>query len=129
MNKKGSVVMAAAVLVLLAGSVVQARPEGDSRSGRMEKGQQMDERHEAMVKELGLSEEQQQKIQQHREAMKANRQAIRQGLRDKRDEMRQALEQPELDMALIQQIHSEIKALIAQRRMTGWPGSCRCGRS
>ena len=93
MNKKGSVVMAAAVLVLLAGSVVQARPEGDSRSGRMEKGQQMDERHEAMVKELGLSEEQQQKIQQHREAMKANRQAIRQGLRDKRDEMRQALEQ------------------------------------
>ena len=115
MDQKRKVLVIAAVFMLVAGGAAQARPAGDGQAGRMEKARLMQERHEAMVKELGLSDEQQQKIQQHRTDMKADRQAVRQALRDKRDKMRQALEQPELDMVLIQQIQGEIKALIIQR--------------
>jgi|GEM_PF-5602422 len=87
--------------------------------GRMQGGAEAGERKgpdfEKMAQELGLTQEQQAQLKEHRRQNMKQAQEIREQLKAKKDEIRQELQKDPVDVARIRAIHEQIKALIAQR--------------
>ncbi len=117
-------VMVVAVVSLCSAAGVQAQPhegapEKGSRHGGM-MGEGMGGKgcpscQEKMLEELGLTPDQQKKMEAHKErhmkAMKETRDMIRQ----KREEIRQALEQETVDLEAVRAVHQQIKDLLVKQ--------------
>ena len=67
-----------------------------------------------MSKELGLTPEQEKQLEDYRAQNKEKVKDIHGKIKDKRKELREELQNQELDIARVAQVHSELKALEAQ---------------
>ena len=102
--------------VLLMGSRLVFMPNAHAHED--EKEYQGGEKHERMVhhkqdfyKKLGVSEEQQNQLKNHREKQRAQMEALAGQIKAKREEIRQEIEKKDYDAARVRQIHGELKAL------------------
>lgn len=75
----------------------------------------MEERIKEIHKELGLSPEQQQKLDAHREQQSKDREEFFSQMRAKRKELAQELQNPELNMDRINAIHAQTKEMMNQK--------------
>lgn len=91
------------------------RGEHGPRMGKKGMGFHKGERFEEMVKELGLTEEQQKKIEEHKKTMMEKAKALREEIQQKKEAIGAELQKEQLDMEKINVLQAEIKALIAQR--------------
>lgn len=102
------------ILVFLTTAHAQSSNEGERmRHGDWEK--ERERRFQQMAVELNLTPEQKQQIEAQRQAHRQQLQKLREELRQKKDDLKAELQKPELDMARVQQIHAQIKALLAQK--------------
>lgn len=96
-----------------------AMEQGRGGHGEMRGHQEGNERRgpdfEKMAQELGLTEEQQTQLKEHRQQSMQQAKAIREQLKSKKEEIRQELQKEDVDIARVKAIHEQIKALIAQR--------------
>jgi Spy/CpxP family protein refolding chaperone len=72
---------------------------------------QWKEKIAAVYEKLGLTPEQKEQLQAHKEKHRAEAAALREEVRVKRDEIRQELQKTDFDVNKVQQLHSELKVL------------------
>lgn len=98
--------------LLLGVSLVQAQnaPQIQGPSTQVHSGQRI----QAIYKQLGLTDEQKQALEANKQKHRASIQSLRQQLKTSREALKEALMAPQLDMARINQIHDQIKALQSQ---------------
>lgn len=108
-----TVILTAAPLVF--SDDVPAQDETVSQEMRAKFRAKMEERIKEIHKELGLSPEQQQKLNAHREQQSKGREEFFSQMRAKRKELAQELQNPELNMDRVNAIHTEIKAMMNQK--------------
>lgn len=80
------------------------------------------EMRDQMKKELGLSKEQQKKLETHRIDQRAEMEKLMLDVRNKREELKTALENPEMDKRAVQRINEQLKDAqneIADKRLEG----------
>lgn len=107
-----SVLFCTGVLVFLAGAA-SARPM-DSDMGKDKKGYAK-KMFAGMAKDLALTDEQKARLDANREKKMEAFRDFREKMAVKYQELAQALEAPVLDMAQVQKIHGELKALVVQK--------------
>ncbi len=115
MNKKMmSLAVVAAVVMLLSSLPVHAGgPDGEEGYSSKWK-ERMEARKQEMFKELNLTDEQKQKLDENRKKHKEDAEGLYGRMKELRTAMRQELEKDVLDMAKINQIQSQIKEANAQ---------------
>jgi Spy/CpxP family protein refolding chaperone len=111
----------ALLLNLLPGLASADPPNQASQGGRMQgraahAPSSFDERHQQMIKDLGLSPEQGQKVKSTMEQGRAQSQSLREQLRTKRKAMMQYLQSPNATEAGARNLNNEINDL--QRRLS-----------
>jgi len=122
-------VIGLAVALCVAADPVFAQPQNSGASGghwdqsghdgkrgggmRLDGGKGPD--FEEMVEKLGLTEEQQAQLKEHRQQKMQQARGIREQLKAKKEEIRQELQKEPFDVARIKAVHEQIKALVAQR--------------
>jgi protein CpxP len=100
-------------LALMFASVAAfAAPQGKGPQGYQQGGEG---RGQQVFKDLGLSEEQQQKLKTHREAHRALATETRKILKEKREALRAELEKPNFSENAAKKLNDEMK--VAQNRM------------
>ena len=115
------------VLVLFVGLLCAAprawaRPFGRFMKGDGDKRGRMEKRWSKMADELGLTEEQQKQLKEHREENRSAAEQLREQKGELRDALRQELQKIDLNKEKIQQLHNELKAVLAEmedRRLEG----------
>lgn len=75
--------------------------------------QKREEKFKEMREKLGLTADQEAKLKAHKESHKAEARNLHEGMRAKRDALRQELEKPAVDESRVRALHNEIKALDA----------------
>ena len=90
----------------------QAYDPGNEKHAKSK--EEWNKKREAMYKDLGLSQEQQNKLNTQREQRHEQMQALRQKIKTKREEIRQEIEKEDFDVAKVKDIHAELKNLKLQ---------------
>jgi Spy/CpxP family protein refolding chaperone len=105
-----------AVMAVTWGGLAAAEPYGYGSSRKEEK------MRDHMKKELGLSKEQQKKLDAHRIDQQAEMEKLMLDVREKREELKTALENPEMDKRTVQRINEQLKNTqneMADKRLEG----------
>jgi Spy/CpxP family protein refolding chaperone len=103
-------------VILLAASLAAAEWDGEGTRGRN------DDRRDKMKAELNLTKEQQKKLDTHRIEQRAAMEKAMLEIKEKREELKAALEQPKLDRIGLQKINDELKDAqneMADQRLEG----------
>lgn len=115
MNKKMMSVAVFAALVMMMSSLHVYAGGSEGEKGEASKvKERMEARKQEMFKELNLTEDQKQKLEENRKKHKDDAQALRNNMKELRTAMRQELEKESLDMAKINQIQGQMKEAHAQ---------------
>jgi len=70
-----------------------------------------EEKRKEMHKQLGLSEEQEKQLEEHRNKFRAGSEGMREQIKVKREEIRTELQKSDFDVNKVKQSHEELKAL------------------
>ena len=107
------VVVATFVMMMSSLSVYAGSPDGETdRSVKWK--ERMEARKQEMFKELNLTDEQKQKLEENRKKRKDDAQGLRDHMKELKTAMRQELEKDVLDMAKVDQVQSQMKEAQAQ---------------
>ncbi len=113
--------VAALSILFLAGAALARPPEGGP--GGPEKWEKKREaRMQEMHKKLGLTPEQEKRLEEHRKTHQEAGKALREEKREKMEALRLELEKPDMDEARVRAIHAEIKDIqnkLADHRLQG----------
>ena len=116
MNKIRSVLVGAAMVFLMAGAACAETPgvqtQGDQAQGADQK--RADAMHGRMFKDLGLSPEQEKKVEENRKAQREEMSKLRKEIVAKQEALQDALKSPSLTMESVTPAVNEIKALQGQ---------------
>ena len=100
-------------LFLLSASYASAEGGHEGKEGMH--GKKDWEKHVAeMHKKLGLSDDQEKQLKEHREKGRAQMEALRDKMQAKQEEMRAELQKEKFDVDKVKAIHAELKALKAE---------------
>ncbi|MCA9403921.1 MAG: periplasmic heavy metal sensor [Candidatus Omnitrophica bacterium] len=100
----------ALILIHTVPAVAQDDTAREDRRARFKA--RMEEKIEQMHAELGLSQEQQEKLKAHRDAKMEKRQDFRENMRNKRRALREELQKPDFDRQRVKGLHEDIKKLM-----------------
>ena len=100
--------------MMLPVSLIQAKEHKDGEGKKWDKGK-WEEKVKEMNKQLGVTEEQEQKLKEHREKNQAKMQTLRDQLKEKKEAIRQELEKTEFNEAQVKALQNEIKNLQNQK--------------
>lgn len=115
MHKMKMMVIAGAIVIFTAGTVF-AQPMEEKNVSRQK------DVKEAIHKKLGLTPEQQQKLEENRKAQTEAMKKLHEGMKQQREKLQEALKSPEATRASVEPIIAEMKSLQAQlidQRMNG----------
>ena len=116
MNTKRTVLAGVAVVFLMAGVACAETPgvpaQGNQTWGADQK--RADVMHGRMIKDLGLSQEQEKKVEENRKAQREEMSRLRKEIVAKQEALQDALKSPSLTMDTVTPIVNEIKSLQAQ---------------
>ena len=108
----------AACLVMAAGMCLMgaawAQP-AQMPGGEKVRGERVRKDFSEMFEKMQLSGGQQARLDANRERHKGEMEAIRRQMNAKRQELREALEQPAMDINRVRQVHSELKELMLKK--------------
>jgi Spy/CpxP family protein refolding chaperone len=79
--------------------------------GKHEDGAHWKEHKQHLMQELGLTDDQQQQLKDHRARHRKDHQALKEQIRAKREEIRMLLEKEDFDKDQVYQLHNQLKAL------------------
>ena len=102
------------VFMMLPVSLIQAK-EHKSGEGQKWNKEKWEEKVKEMNKQLGVTQEQEQKLKEHREKNQAQMKALKDKLKEKREAIRQELEKTDFNEAQVKAIQNEIKTLQNQK--------------
>jgi Spy/CpxP family protein refolding chaperone len=105
--KRTKVVMVGLMAIILVANVVYAQPMNEKENGHKEKKEQM-------FKELGLTAEQQQQLEQNRSLQRQEKEKLRESMKAQETKLHEALKDPAATRASVEPMVNEIKALQAQ---------------
>jgi Spy/CpxP family protein refolding chaperone len=103
--------VAAAIMFFIASGAYAQLPEGD----QAKKGKNWDARFSEIIKELNLTQEQQQAITKQRSQEKAQSQELRQKIKSVRDEITSELNKDATDTAKVNSLVAQLKVLTGNR--------------
>jgi len=106
MNKTKSIIIGLAV-VFVAVSAAYAQPQG----GYQQRG---DKQKEHILKELNLTPEQQQKLEENRKAQRQEIEKLSVALKEKQAKLKEALKNPAVTKVTVEPLANEMKSLQAQ---------------
>lgn len=110
MSKKMMLIITGAAFILVASSMPVHADRGDRDEGKFSKWKERKEaRKQEIFKELNLTDEQKQKLEEKGREHKDGAQHLRNDMRELKEALRQELEKESLDMAKINQIQGQIK--------------------
>lgn len=102
------------VVMMLASNVFSQTPGGPS-SGREAMREKMKARMLEIFKQLNLTPEQEKQLKAHRNKHREQLAGIRKRIRAKKEDFRNELQQKDLNMEIINRIHSELKSLRSKK--------------
>jgi len=92
-----------------------ANPWGARDFGRDKEGPQLRNKHEWMIKQLGLTEEQQKQIREHHREQSEQQQALREQTKAKHRELAEELQKTDINESRVGQLAAELTTLAGQR--------------
>lgn len=115
MKKKMMLITMGAAFILMASSLPVHAGRRDGEEGRSSQWKERKEaRKQEIFKELNLTDEQKQRLEDKRKQHMDGAQDLRKNMKELKEALRQELEKESLDMAKINQIQAQIKEAQAQ---------------
>lgn len=117
--RSGAGILCAALLATAAYAQPDDRPNRPDKMGRKDR---MESRFKQMDKELGLTADQENKLEEHRKSHREESRQLFEQMRQKREALEVEMEKPDLNMDKINAIHSDLKNVqskMADQRLEG----------
>jgi len=92
-------------------SSVNAFAQAKDTTDRAEMKEKWKAKRAQMHKELGLTEDQQQRLQEHRKKHRGGMKSVHKQIKAKKQAMQEELQKDDFDKAKVRTLHSEVKAL------------------
>jgi Spy/CpxP family protein refolding chaperone len=108
---KGSIPLVM-IVIFFCSVPVDAYQWGESKHGKMSEEKKAKFKEE-LFKELNLTPEQEKAMQQHKEEQRSKMKIFRGDIKAKKKELRQELQNTDLDMKKVKEINSELKVLLS----------------